>query len=396
MFTGKFYVLLIIGSAFLLFLLTLGLEFVAKRLFVNRVERSIAGGVQYGKALKESYRRAVSSGWTVVIAMAFGLVMAVLFGIEESEARAYLLLIGGIFMGLFVSIYLVASPRRIKRGGLLLVLEKVMREGRKAEVEGLALAAIGFGDLKVQMTLVQAMERWGGEAALEVVVKLRERIRGYAEVVIGVDNYAQEVIRKLDYARKTKAREDIVGYEQLGGTYLLYKRLGEAASLADADKLRWFAEGEGEQFAFHTRMQALNQAFPDVCCQKCWARGEQVQLEHHKVVRCKRCQESEHLLLGVKGIKGLIGMEHDWKREGEMVEVGLWDAGKKTVRFAEVDATRFEAGNMENPDWSLARILEALRNQMPPEKMPIPIENEPPEGISPNALLQLEAITVRN
>lgn len=384
--------LLFFAAAAFVFVVIWGLEAMVARSFVKRIQKTMAASDNYKLDLQRSYHSAVSNGWTAIIGIGLLLTMVVLFGFSRDDTRSFLMLyVGGVMVTLLV-VYVGGSPGRIKKMGLVRVLMGLMAKGSKAEVEGFAMAAVGFGDTKHELILVQAMEKWGGRTALEVIEEAKEAIIT-KEDSMHTDSakYAAEVQRNLKSSFKSMEREDAVAFAQLSERYLLFQRMGAAASTPGA--LGTFLGDELDAYPFHARLQALNEAFPHCFCTKCYSRVEEFIQNGHVLVRCKNCQESEHLLLGITSVVGLIGGKGDFERAGDVLTVSIWDTMKKKARYAEVDSLRFGEVDSENADWTLASILETLDNQLPEDKKPIPLENSPPSGLSKNALLQLERLT---
>ena len=151
------------------------------------------------------------------------------------------------------------------------------------------------------------------------------------------------------------------------------------------------------------KLRAANQPFLTsyryMFCYYCGLRAERRTmrssiLRHEVWVACRGCGSSAHLLNGVEQVIGLIGWtSEDFKQEGSVVTVRMWNETDQTARNADIDRLVIRAGEVANYERAVNTVINALRGDVSRsagwcKKIPVVLEGTP--ALSIGAMRMLE------
>jgi hypothetical protein len=105
----------------------------------------------------------------------------------------------------------------------------------------------------------------------------------------------------------------------------------------------------------------LLRADPDLFCENCYCRAEELHYLEWKWVRCKRCQDALALRTGVVEVIGQIGGVDAWDLQAGTLRLPLWDPEARQALGAEIDILEICGGRDFSYDWAIGAVLERLR-----------------------------------
>ena len=131
----------------------------------------------------------------------------------------------------------------------------------------------------------------------------------------------------------------------------------------------------------------------EVICTEHHTRAELHKEEDWQYPICRRCKKVDHLVTGVRSIRGVIGPTSEGFSEEGTYEVALWDAKTKKPVYADISVIEVRAGAEMDYDWAINAVLDELRNdeRNQDQVLPVEIHGDPP--LHPNSLRLLKEIT---
>ena len=370
-------------------------EFITTRFFKRRLRNAIDQKSNRRQLVREAFQGSVVQAWMAIGITGMELIaMSVAVG-GDAEARGLLIAVSIASTGIVAGLLLTGSMDSVKRKGVVKEFRRIMKTGDRQQFNDLALGVLDFGKLRFNILAVQAMERWGAPDVVPILKKLFDQTPpGFRFRPPGLKAMAEQALAKVSNAVGTIHWGDEKVWLLQAKSHLYYRRLIVAAASENSVELEGLLAGlKRDRYPVPLRQYALHRAFPDIICRDCRTRAEKVPHAYGSHVKCRVCRKSDRLETGVVQLVGRIGAGKDWERTGESLFVQLWDEGSKEPQFAEIDALAFGPLSGENSDWAIASVLETLRNEMPQDKVPIPLASDPPKQLSTNALHQLRIIS---
>lgn len=388
------FTLFFVGGIVLFVIVEILLESWSGSRFKKRLSKVPTGATYNKEHAREALDKSMQEGWTGLIALGTLLVLTAILVLPDFSLRTIMMGCSGVGLVLVAVTFGGSGKRRIVTSGLQGAILDAMQTGRDEQVRDLMEFAKGFKSEKIQLLVVQALEKWGGRTSLVMLEELWEQVRrDNSDASAGLKERTRNALAKVRFAEKDAQRGNPKRLRELALEYHFYRRLGKAAADFDAYNLRWLlGESPGNNYSYHSRQEELHASFPGVFCRKCHVRGEFWENEHYTEVVCKHCKEARHLIKNVKHVRGVLGKGQE-VQFGGILEVSLWDEAEKKTVYAEIDSLSFGEMGETDADWAVASVVEKLLNELPAEKVPVPLDNPPPKGLSNNAIHQLASLT---
>lgn len=370
-------------------------EALTTRWFKQKLRKAIDQKTDRRARIKETFVSSVRQAWGAVGLS--GLILVVLSILLAADAEAMVLMLAFSTIATIVTagLLLTGSMDQVKRKGVIKEFRRIMREGDRAQFNDLVHGTLSFGKLRFNILAVQAMERWGAPDVKPVLKDLFEQTPpGYTFRPPGLKEIARQASGRIHIEEDLLRRNQKSVWLQQAKVYLFPRRVLKAASNIHSAHFNRLMEGfSPKTYPVPFQQYELHMSFDELVCRDCRTRAVKVPNDYGTFVQCRICGKSETLETGAKRLVGRIGAGKDWEREGESLYVQLWNDERKEPQFADVDALAFGQLKGANADWAIAAVLETLRNHLPPTKLPIPLESEPPKQLSNNALHQLRIIS---
>lgn len=346
------------------------------------------------EGVRLAFKRSLLQSWGMIGLVCLGMFIVSSVVPAELEARVLLYVCSGLVTFLVAATIQSGSIDRMKRKGVVNAFKKAMEERETKVVEDLAAGVIDFGKLRFTILAVQALERWGSPRSVDLLRQIHMQAKeGFVLRPPGLKELARLALEKVEKgdAIGRAGTEDKV--EILEQHFLFYRRLGKAAAQQSSTELNWFLGSLDRQlFPYQQQQHVLFDGYPQLFCTKCLTRSQMLKGKYHSMVNCRICAEAKHMIPGVETVLGTVGEEMEWNLGHGRLQLELWDKSKKKARYAEIDLLRINPAYGEF-DWAIAGVLETLRNQHPPKKFPLKLDQELPEGLAPNTLHQLREFT---
>lgn len=105
----------------------------------------------------------------------------------------------------------------------------------------------------------------------------------------------------------------------------------------------------------------LRRSFPHLYCHRCLAWAVNPRKPEWDWVECRLCGKVEALETDVRQVVGQIGGDWEWLlNESGILNINLWDVGKKVAKTADIDVLEILADADMDYDWAVSAVLEKL------------------------------------
>lgn len=371
---------------FVLFMLLWGMAIVLYRLMRKWTHKAFAAqlAAEPGKsdnlaALRSAARKANARSLRMLFLMAIvWLSLLLMLGSSSNFALVTLTFTGLMLLFGAVSFKLNAALGT-KGPALHRLLERVMEVGSAKQVDLLAQRILQTGSSPEKAEGLELLEAWGGQEAIHYLEGLLHREPDASPALGSILTWLRDQVAT---AQNGHPHPLFIFAER----QQCYRRLGQAAAAPGLQALQTLLPDEQHPlYAPYHRQWKLHQNLHELFCRDCHSRAERWDNGLYTAIQCRRCHWDRGLEFGVEQVRGLIGDTSDGERHGGILEYQLWDRKSRQARSIEVDTLRFGDLPPEEMEWAVAAVLEVLVNEYPAYRLPILLENKPPEGLSENA-----------
>jgi hypothetical protein len=264
--------------------------------------------------------------------------------------------------GLGSAMLLKKPLREYRRKVSSLAARQLVRRAKPEEAGAILIAAANHQDAVVRLAAVEVLRELGTNSGIAALKKLAEDQD--ASVVAAARDAMDDLIPALkgSLILSVRTMETYVEEHKFLGKQFASRKPANPARVLE--KLTEITQQIDE--IVYSQL-SLRRAYPDVFCEDCLSRAEDLQYEEWEWVRCKHCKEVHGLRAGVRKVVGQIGGELPFGGEGKfengVLRVTLWDAEKQKARYGEVDVLEVIGGQGINYDWAISAVIEKMHNQ---------------------------------
>ncbi len=290
-------------------------------------------------------------------------------------------LLGGIWGKKWMKTYRVGAAKRIIR--------LLIGKGKREEIDTFLEGVWKQKESELRREAVLGMGQWGSPQSVKLLTEGKQDPDD--QIAQLADRTFQQVTHRLNTARPFK----------VAGIFTLFEEFSHLTEQAEAhaalpEKVTTFL---AQREAIRKRIEEiiasqmhLRTSFPDLFCQECLTRAEEITHEDWRFVRCKTCKEPFDLERGVEKVVGVIGPSNEQHREAGVLYLPLWDYKDEMSRPAEVDWIEVRPGGSYNYDWAVSAVVEGMVNRFPNQDLQLDIRIDPSISLQNNTLSILKRI----